>query len=322
MRFSVIIPCYNVEPYLDECVQSILNQSYTDFEAILIDDGSTDGTHEKCTKWCAVDERFKLITKENGGLSSARNVGIEAAQGEYLIFVDSDDTIEKDSFLHFNASLTDDTEVLMTRLAECFPDRFVEHDSELIQMDGEILNQSEGINWIMNHSESTWPSVKNIVSRRLLQQYSLKFQQGVLNEDIEWTTHLFSVANKIGCCGYLWYHHRRERPGSITLTVSRRQITDVVDIAYAYIDGEKKEILEKLEPMCQKWIEMRLMRSVYACLSYYKNLNREDREYAVEHIQKYQSIFRYAPCLRHRLFRDVMKVCGVRMAMTIYTVLV
>lgn len=321
MKFSVIIPCYNVEPYLDECMQSILNQSCTDFEAILIDDGSTDGTHEKCESWCAVDRRIRLITKANGGLSSARNAGIEAAQGDYLVFVDSDDTIERDSLLHFDRSLEGDTDVLITRLAECYPDRFLEHDRSLTQMNGKILNQREAIDWIMNHSECTWPSVKNIVSRRLVQERALRFQEKILNEDIEWTAHLFCVARKYSCCDYLWYRHRRKRPGSITMLISRRQITDVVDIAYAYIDGDRKETTEGLEADCRRWMELRLMRSVYACLSYYKGLGKEDRERVIQHIQANQSIFRYAPCFRHRLFRDVMRVCGVRVAMTLYTAL-
>ncbi len=321
MRFSVIIPCYNVDLYLDECIQSILNQSYTDFEAILIDDGSTDSTHEKCVKWCAADKRLRLITQENSGLSAARNVGIEAAQGEYLVFVDSDDIIEKDSLLLFDKRLAEDIDVLITRAADYFPDRLVELDKELIQMDGKKLNQREGIDWIMNHSESAWPVAQNIVSRRLVLEQSMRFQKGIINEDIEWTTHLFSVAQKFCCCDYLWYYHRRERPGSITKLISRRQITDVVDIAYSYIDGGKRELLERLDPECRRWVEMRLMRSVYACLSRYKELSTEDREYAIQHIQEHQSIFRFAPCVRHRLFSDVMKICGVRAAMTIYTIL-
>ncbi len=320
MRFSIIIPCYNVEPYLDECMRSIVDQSYTDFEAILIDDGSTDGTHEKCERWCAADQRLHLITKNNGGLSSARNAGIDVARGDYLVFVDSDDTIEKDSLLHFDRALNGDEDVLITRLAESYPDRFLEHDQALTQMNGKELNQREAIDWIMNHSECTWPSVKNIVSRRLVQEHSLRFQKEILNEDIEWTAHLFCIARKYCCCDYLWYHHRRQRPGSISLLISRRQITDVIDIAYAYIDGERKEAMDRLEPDCRRWIELRLMRSVYACLSYYKAMDREDREYTVQHIQNKLSIFRYAPYVRHRFFRDVMRVCGVRTAMALYAV--
>lgn len=93
---SVVVPIYNVEKYLDKCVSSIVNQSYTNLEIILVDDGSTDNSGKLCEKWIQEDERIRVIHKENGGLSSARNEGLKIAQGEYIVFVDSDDYIEKD----------------------------------------------------------------------------------------------------------------------------------------------------------------------------------------------------------------------------------
>ncbi|MBQ5754212.1 MAG: glycosyltransferase, partial [Oscillospiraceae bacterium] len=93
---SVIVPVYNVEPWLKENLESIRTQSFTDYECILVDDGSTDGGPALCDKYARNDDRFKVIHKPNGGLSSARNSGIEVAQGRYIAFVDSDDVILKD----------------------------------------------------------------------------------------------------------------------------------------------------------------------------------------------------------------------------------
>ena len=90
---SIISPVYNVESYLDRCIQSILTQSYYDIELILIDDGSTDGSSVLCDKWVVNDSRVKVIHKENGGVASARNKGLQIAKGEYVTFVDSDDLI-------------------------------------------------------------------------------------------------------------------------------------------------------------------------------------------------------------------------------------
>ena len=98
---SVIVPVYNVENYLDECIQSIVKQTFRDMEIILVDDGSTDSSGMLCDKWAKKDERIKVIHKQNGGLSSARNSGIDVAQGKYIIFVDSDDYwIGTDSLAH------------------------------------------------------------------------------------------------------------------------------------------------------------------------------------------------------------------------------
>ena len=96
---SIISPVYNVESYLDRCVKSILTQSYHDIELILIDDGSTDGSSALCDKWAAEDSRVKVIHKENGGVSSARNVGLELATGEYLTLIDPDDFLAPDTYM-------------------------------------------------------------------------------------------------------------------------------------------------------------------------------------------------------------------------------
>ncbi len=93
---SVIVPVYNVESYLEKCLDSIINQTYSNIEIILINDGSTDSSFEICKKYKKKDKRIILINKKNGGLSSARNAGIEKFTGNYLLFVDSDDYIERD----------------------------------------------------------------------------------------------------------------------------------------------------------------------------------------------------------------------------------
>lgn len=90
---SVIIPVYNVEAYLERCVRSVLDQSYSHLEILLIDDGSTDNSSSLCDSLALTDSRIIVFHKENGGLSSARNMGLEAANGDYLVYVDSDDLI-------------------------------------------------------------------------------------------------------------------------------------------------------------------------------------------------------------------------------------
>ena len=99
-EISIIVPVYKVEKYLDTCVRSILEQTFADFELILVDDGSPDRCGALCDAYAAEDERIIVIHKENGGLSSARNAGIEAARGNYIGFVDSDDSIAPDMY-HF-----------------------------------------------------------------------------------------------------------------------------------------------------------------------------------------------------------------------------
>ena len=95
---SIIVPVYNVESYLERCIESILNQSFKEFELILVNDGSTDSCKDICNEYKTKDKRIKVIHKENGGLSSARNAGLDIARGKYIGFVDSDDFINKDMY--------------------------------------------------------------------------------------------------------------------------------------------------------------------------------------------------------------------------------
>ena len=120
---SVVIPVYNVEKYLRQCLDSVLNQTYNYFEVIMVDDGSTDSSYDICLEYSERDDRFKSFHKENGGASSARNYALDKATGEYLFFLDSDDWIEKNTlerlintvednnvdFVLFEATVTDET---------------------------------------------------------------------------------------------------------------------------------------------------------------------------------------------------------------------
>ena len=91
---SIIIPVYNVSEWLDQCLESVVNQTFSDFEVILIDDGSTDGSGQKCREWAEKDCRIRLISKSNEGPSKARNLGLQKAVGTYLAFLDADDWID------------------------------------------------------------------------------------------------------------------------------------------------------------------------------------------------------------------------------------
>ena len=98
MKLSIIIPVYNVKSFLPEAVESVLAQSFRDFELILVDDGATDGSGEICDRYAGEDSRIKVIHQKNAGVSAARNAGVSAAQGEYIGFTDSDDIIERDMY--------------------------------------------------------------------------------------------------------------------------------------------------------------------------------------------------------------------------------
>lgn len=116
---SIITPVYNVESYIDRCVKSILDQSYQEIELILIDDGSTDGSSALCDEWARMDNRVIVIHKDNGGVSSARNAGLEVVKGKYLTFVDPDDFLEPDTYVVNMAYLLEHQEVDILQYPYC-----------------------------------------------------------------------------------------------------------------------------------------------------------------------------------------------------------
>jgi len=103
MEISIIIPVYNSEKYLKECIDSILSQTFLDFELVLVNDGSTDSSGKICDEYALKDSRVRVFHKENGGVSAARNTGIKAAKGKYVTFVDADDKVKPSFLMDFNS---------------------------------------------------------------------------------------------------------------------------------------------------------------------------------------------------------------------------
>ena len=133
-KISIIVPVYKTEQYLDRCVESIVNQTYNNLEIILVDDGSADNCPAMCDKWAEKDNRIKVIHKENGGVSSARNAGIDAASGEYIGFVDGDDWIDTDMYDFLMSHFDDDTDIVRCSYRKVYENS----DTEEIVNDGNV----------------------------------------------------------------------------------------------------------------------------------------------------------------------------------------
>ena len=118
-KISIIVPVYNTEPYLSRCVDSILSQSFTDFELLLVDDGSTDGSGKICDAYAEKDSRIRVFHKENGGVSSARNMGLDKARGEWITFVDSDDELLSNGLQVMMGGVSDEVDLIMAGYVVC-----------------------------------------------------------------------------------------------------------------------------------------------------------------------------------------------------------
>ena len=175
---SIIVPVYNVESYLKECLESIRQQTFTDIEVILVNDGSTDGSREICERYCEKDIRFRLINQENQGQSVARNRGVKESVGQFIMFVDSDDVINTnvlEVLLPYMKTDVDIVECRMTRKKEEF---FLNKTSTIV-FEG---NSKEAILNCIAFKKVKYCAFKKLYRREIVEK--IPFLEGYIYEDV------------------------------------------------------------------------------------------------------------------------------------------
>lgn len=242
---SVIVPVYNVEAYLSRCVDSILDQSYDNLEVILVNDGSTDTSGAICDAYAAKDSRIRVIHKENGGLSSARNTGIDAATGEYLTFVDSDDWIEAEAYGPMLALMEKNGAELVCGGRYDVNGKTGERKVGLCPRKEECITGEE-----MVGRAFLWDGCDSSVCDKLFHRSlfdSFRFPYGKVSEDVATTYKIVLQAERVVMWDkpvYNYYH----RPGSIstakTITEKTFHFSQHTAAIYPYI----RENHPKIEP--------------------------------------------------------------------------
>lgn len=310
MELSIIVPVYNVKDYLPYCLDSIVNQEGSTYEVLLVDDGSFDGSSEICDCYAQNYNMIKVYHKPNGGLSDARNYGIERAKGDYLIFVDSDDWVKEGSFQKICLCLKESRpDVLLTRIIEYKAGKEIFKDKNII----DVCKKTEKISmieWLMRQSQNTWPAVTKIVSNRFVQSNSLRFMVGRKHEDLDWTCNLCYCAEKIIAEDISWYCHRMEREGSIGNTIRGENIIDVIEMAQNHYTLYKKN-KNKLNSL----IVNRVMESVYTSINKVGKCTEEDKQHVIDCIKSHKEIFEITPTFKSKLFAYYMKLFSVEAAL-------
>lgn len=233
---SVIVPIYNVEKYLNKCIESIVSQTYTNLEIILVDDGSTDGSPAICDNWAERDSRIKVIHKRNGGLSDARNAGMAIATGEYIAFVDSDDWLDKNMY----SVLTDAIEKNGCDAAGC---SFVRTDGENIPeaANGEPEIKVFGNNEIMSELIRD-RNIRQVVWNKVYRADKvgdIPFEVGKYHEDEFWAYLALSKCEKYAAVDYLGYYYF-QRPDSIMGTGYSLKRLDAIEAKLRRLEYCKK----------------------------------------------------------------------------------
>ena len=252
-KVSIIVPVYNVEKYLDRCMESLLNQTLKEIEIILVDDGSPDNCPQMCDEYAKKDSRVKVVHKQNAGLGYARNSGLDVASGEYVAFVDSDDFVSLNTYEYcYNLATKERLDVVrfdMDRFTDNYSISSIDADKEpIICREVQILKQLSLAFWgnMINGEKKYFANVSvgsscgGIYNRSFLTLNNLIFksEREYLSEDFEFNYRVFQKVNAVGFTQSRFYHYFKN-PQSLTTTVR----TDKVDRA---IDFSKKMTQEML----------------------------------------------------------------------------
>lgn len=270
--FSLIVPVYKVEPFIHQCVDSILEQTFEDFEIILIDDGSPDNCPKICEDYKDKDSRIVVLHKENGGLSDARNYGINIARGDYIIFIDSDD------FLVNNHCLFDLYGFISKNFYSLYLlNRTISEISDLnISYKNAFCKKEKFLRNIIKNKYPRLCAWAWVCKRNIFFDNDLYFKKGILHEDEQWMPRLLLCLQKnseIGIFNGFFYFYRLNREGAITSQIKTKNIIDKLDIADELMNRGKD--LRGLEKKFCYTRASQIMMSIYVIA---KEKLKEDKD--------------------------------------------
>lgn len=239
MKFSIIVPVYNVEKYLDKCLKSISNQTYNNFEVIIVNDGSPDDSQKIIDEYVKKDKRFVGYKKKNGGLSSARNYGLKKITGDYILFVDSDDYLENELLEKINASL-------------------IKNKVDLVRVECNVVDEKENLLFKPSFSSFVNENLEKVIdelvrkeyfepvwsycySASFWEKYKFEFEVGKLHEDYGIMLLVMYYANNITALNYYGYNYV-QRENSIMSSKSYEKTKKAV-YDYLHLFSKDLEIL-------------------------------------------------------------------------------
>lgn len=214
---SVIVPVYNVEEYLEECLESIRKQTYQDIEVILVNDGSTDGSHAICERYCQMDKRFRLINQKNQGQSVARNRGVKESLGEYIMFVDSDDVVSLgllEQLMKYMSDGIDIEECNITEDIHCL-------NSEGKEIGVKELDSNEALYECFNHGVS-WSPVAKLYRREIVEK--VPFLENLIYEDFYTGIVSLKYIHKMRKINYIGYYYRYHTSSTMNQKYSEKNL--------------------------------------------------------------------------------------------------
>jgi len=308
MKVSFIIPVYKVEAYLRQCVESISKQTYQDIEIILVDDGSPDGSPRLCDEQANEDSRIRVIHKANGGLSDARNTGLRAATGDYVVFVDGDDFwLYNEALQQLVEEIKPDVDFIGYNCSYYYPDSatysaWVAYDDVL----GKPTGKDDAMITLVKSGTFPMSACLKLMKRSFLLDNQLFFKKGQIAEDIPWFINVLDATSQCCFLNLYVYAYRQNRVGSITKTSGRKSFDNLFDIFRTELDKiEGRSFSDEAKRALKSFLAYE-----YCILLTYKGIDKETRRELLE----YKSILEYNVNPKVKIVSYIYKAFGIRAA--------
>lgn len=323
MKISVIVPVYNVEKYLSDCIKSITKQTFSDFELLLIDDGSTDASGALCDAAAQRDRRIEVTHKDNGGVSSARNAGILAAKGEYVCFVDGDDMLDEDALLSFMHVLDDNPDVdFILGCMAAFGDESDgsapgPNDLPIDVMKG--LSGQDAFTAIIGRNKRIGLNTFGLYRREYLSEHKFTFPEGMSAAHLNWALGVFYCNGKAAANSFPSYRYRTNRPGSLSESQAARMAIDTIRIFRFWADFlTDKKNRENLKPAFRRAVQRELgRRYVNMICRTSLTIPKADMETYCAWLGSVTDLFRYVTSPKYILLRYAMVLLPGKMTVGI-----
>ncbi len=307
--YSVIIPIYNVEKYLNRCVDSILSQDFRAFEIILVNDGSPDRSGTICDEYALNFPLVKVVHKINGGAADARNIGVAIATGHYIVFLDGDDFWEGNDVLTAMYSLLSDRrlDVLIFGSTDIY-EGLTERINSRGQFNLDEINKGKlmAIKTLISNNQFPGAAWQFCVNKKLLIENNIEFIKGIKAEDIDWVIHVFYKAENISALNINFHRYLKNRNSSVTNTADKKSLEDVlVSVNKWYL------ILKKDGSEVSEYLLSYLAFQYLTTYIIYARLNYNEQQHLLPKLQKYRSILKYSIDKRSRVFNILIMILGI-----------
>ena len=304
-KLSIIIPVYNVENYLQQCLESVINNYRKELEIILINDGSTDNSFNICEDYGKRYNFIKLINRKNGGLSVARNDGIKASGGKYIWFVDSDDFIENDSVDLIYEEIEKKKDVILINNRNIYPNGEIE---DIIDFRVKEDINIESYEYLYSLGNISYGATRFIVRRDFILDKGILFTEGIYHEDEDWTPRVICEARSFTSIIKPLYNYRVGNPTSIIGMKNYKKIKDRIYICNKFYDICKNG---KLDDKKIEFIISRIINNYVVGLNECSLYDKKKREELVTLLKENKKLLRLSNNKKSILVRLSMSIIGV-----------